>query len=62
MEICMNNRPSLIALVGYACENDIDDRLTEWIKGFFTTNATYKLNQKENYIYMLNSFKKGLVA
>lgn len=57
-----HNRPSLIALVGYACENDIDDRLTEWIKHFFTTNATYKLNQKENYIYMLNSFKKGLVA
>lgn len=57
-----HNRPSLIALVGYACENDIDDRLTEWIKRFFTTNATYKLNQKENYIYMLNSFKKGLVA
>ena len=57
-----HNRPSLIALVGYACENDIDDRLTEWIKRFFTTNATYKLNQKENYIYMQNSFKKGLVA
>lgn len=26
------NRPSLIALVGYACENECDDLLNEWIK------------------------------
>ena len=52
-----HNRPSLIALVAYACEEDLD--LDNWIIEFFATNVTYKLNQKENYTYMkehLNSF------
>ena len=52
-----HNRPSLIALVAYACEEDLD--LDDWIIEFFTTNVTYQLNQKENYTYMkehLNSF------
>ena len=52
-----HNRPSLIGLVAYACEEDLD--LDNWIIEFFATNVTYKLNQKENYIYMkehLNSF------
>jgi hypothetical protein len=52
-----HNRPSLIALVAYACEEDLD--LDNWIIEFFSTNVTYKLNQKENYTYMkehLNSF------
>ena len=56
-----HNRPSLIALVAYACEEDLD--LDNWIIEFFATNVTYQLNQKENYTYMkehLNSFmKKG---
>lgn len=45
-----HNRPSLIALVAYACEEDLD--LDNWIIDFFATNVTYKLNQKENYTYM----------
>ena len=45
-----HNRPSLLALVGYACENDID--LDEWIKQFFATNTNYILNQKDNYLHM----------
>ena len=45
-----HNRPSLIALVAYACEEDLD--LDNWIIEFFATNVTYKLNQKENYTYM----------
>lgn len=52
-----HNRPSLIALVAYACEEDLD--LDNWIIEFFATNVTYQLNQKENYTYMkehLNSF------
>lgn len=55
-----HNRPSLIALVGYACENDID--LDEWIVKFFRENTTYILNQKNNYNSMLNLLKKGMVA
>lgn len=57
-----HNRPSLIALVGYACQNEIDDKLVEWIKSFFVNNAMYILNQKENFIHMKNSLQKMAVA
>ena len=57
-----HNRPSLIALVGYACENDIDDKLVEWIKSFFVNNAMYILNQRENFTYMKNSLQKMAVV
>ena len=51
-----HNRPSLVALVGYACENEIDDKLVGWIKSFFANHTMYILNQKKNYIYMINDF------
>ena len=57
-----HNRPSLVALVGYACENEIDDKLVEWIKSFFVNNAMYILNQRENFTYMKNSLQKMAVA
>ena len=57
-----HNRPSLIALVGYACQNEIDDKLVEWIKSFFVNNAMYILNQRENFTYMKNSLQKMVVA
>ena len=47
-----HNRPSLIALVGYACENDID--FESWIIDYFNNNKSYVLNQKKNYAYMKN--------
>lgn len=55
-----HNRPSLIALVGYACENDID--LDEWIKQWFMANTMYSLNQKRNFEIMRDSIGKGAVA
>lgn len=58
-----HNRPSLTALVGYACENDID--LDEWIVSFFEKNSEYIKNQKENYLYMkknVDSFLSDKVA
>ena len=57
-----HNRPSLVALVGYACQNEIDDKLVEWIKSFFVNNTMYILNQKENFIHMKNSLQKMAVA
>lgn len=51
-----NNRPSLLALVGYACENDID--LDEWIKQWFFANTTYLLDQRENYEIMKDNLSK----
>lgn len=56
------NRPSLVALIGYACENEIDDQLKEWITKFFADNNMYKLNQKENYTYMRDSFQRMAMA
>ena len=55
-----HNKPSLIGLVGYACENDID--LDEWIKVWFATNTMYLLNQKRNFELMKNSLQKGVVS
>lgn len=58
------NRPSLIALVGYACENDKD--LDEWLVDYFATHAEYELNQKNNFLHMksdlLGYLGEGLVA
>lgn len=56
-----HNRPSLIALVGYACQNEIDDKLVEWIKSFFVNNAMYILNQRENFTYMKKSLQNMAV-
>ena len=50
------NLPSLLAIVAYACENDID--LDDWIVDYFEANKDYMLNQKENYLHM----KKDLEA
>lgn len=55
-----HNRPSLIALIGYACENDID--LDEWIKQWFAANTVYILNQKRNFEIMVQSLQKGAIA
>lgn len=57
-----HNRPSLVALVGYACQNDIDDKLVQWIKSFFVNNAMYILNQRENFIYMKKSLQNMAVV
>jgi hypothetical protein len=53
-----HNRPSLIALVGYACENDID--LDDWVKQWFVTNTAYILNQRENFNTMVASLKGAM--
>lgn len=50
------NNPSLVAIVGYACNNDID--LDNWIVDFFKRNNTYMQNQKENYIHMKSDIHK----
>ena len=57
-----HNRPSLLALVGYACENECDDMLLEWMKQWFATNTIYILNQQQNYNMMLKNFQKGMAG
>lgn len=55
-----NNRPSLLALVGYACKNDID--LDDWIKQWFISNTTYLLDQRKNYEIMKDNLSKYMYA
>lgn len=44
------NRPSLIAVIGYACGKDLD--LDEWFVDFFGRESDYRTDQRENYLYM----------
>ena len=55
-----DNRPSLLALVGYACKNDID--LDDWIKQWFISNTTYLLDQRKNYEIMKDNLSKYMYA
>lgn len=45
-----DNEPSLLALVAYACEKDID--LDDWIVEYFNNHPEYIKDQKENYLHM----------
>lgn len=49
------NRPSLIAIVAYSFEEDVD--LDEWIVEYFKSNSTYLTDQKENYLCMAEDLR-----
>ena len=44
------NKPSLMAIIAYSCENDI--KLDDWILEYFAKNNSYIDDQSENYQYM----------
>lgn len=46
----IQNKPSLIAVIAYACMNDI--QMDKWIVNYFNRNDTYISEQLENYHYM----------
>lgn len=50
------NVKSMIAIVAYACINDID--LDDWIVDYFERNHTYIQDQKENYTYMVDDVNR----
>lgn len=47
------NRPSVLAVIGYACEADMDP--DEWFVYFFERNTEYMEDQKQNFLYMKRS-------
>lgn len=51
-----HNRPSLIGIVGLACERDID--LDGWFVDFFIRNPCYIRNQKENLAKMTEDLER----
>lgn len=50
------NTPSLVAIVGSACEEEKDEVLPKWFVRFFANNNTYIKDQKENYLHMKKDF------
>ena len=57
--LVFENEPSLIAMVAYSFEKDID--LDDWIKDFFSRNNNYISNQEENYLHMKQDLEKYLL-
>ncbi len=49
------NESSLIALVAYSFENDVN--LDDWIVEYFKKNNNFLADQKQNYLHMLDDFK-----
>ena len=45
------NRQSMLAIVAYAYKNDID--LEEWMEEYDSNNNTYFVDQKKNYLHMV---------
>lgn len=50
------NRPALIAVIGYACNKDID--LDDWFVELFKQNKKYIPDQKESYLYMKDALDR----
>lgn len=50
------NRPSWIALVADAFQNDLDSSLGKWMIQFFKTNTEFLYDQKDNFLKMKDSF------
>lgn len=49
------NEPSLIAIIAYSFENDVN--LDDWIIQYFKKNNSFVTDQKQNYLHMLSDFK-----
>ena len=50
------NRLSLLAMVAYSYKNDID--LDDWLEEYAANNNTYFMDQRKNYLHMVNDFKQ----
>lgn len=51
------NRPSFVALVGYAVREDTEGLLKKWLPGFEKNRPVF-CSQKQNYLYMKEAFEK----
>ena len=50
------NRLSLLAMVSYSYKNDVD--LADWLEEYAANNNTYYMDQRKNYLHMINDFKQ----
>jgi hypothetical protein len=57
------NNPSMIAIMAYAEKKNMTlSQLRLWFVNYFSNNNTFLLNQKQNYLQMVASLKKGAVS
>lgn len=54
------NTDSLLAVIAYSIENELDEEIPAWMVSFFKRNNTYIKDQKENYTYMVNDLSEFL--
>ena len=54
--LLLSNKQSLMALIAYSCEEDID--MDDWFEGYFGNISALSGNQTENYIYMKNDLER----
>ena len=54
------NNNSLLAVIAYSIENELDEEIPAWMMSFFKRNDTYIKDQKENYTYMVNDLSEFL--
>ena len=52
----MANRLSLLAMVAYSYKNDVD--LDGWLEDYAAKNNTYYMDQRKNYLHMINDFRQ----
>ena len=52
----MANRLSLLAMVAYSYKNDVD--LDDWLEDYAAKNNTYYMDQRKNYLHMVNDLKQ----
>ena len=50
------NRMSLLAMVAYSYKYDVD--LDDWLEEYAANNNTYFMDQRKNYLHMVNDFKQ----
>ena len=50
------NNLSLLAMVAYSYKNDVD--LDDWLEEYAKNNNTYFMDQRKNYLHMVNDFKQ----
>ena len=50
------NNLSLLAMVAYSYKNDVD--LDDWLEDYAAKNNTYYMDQRKNYLHMVNDFKQ----
>ena len=45
-----------VAMVAYSYKNDVD--LDDWLEEYAANNNTYFIDQRKNYLHMVNDFKQ----